>query len=147
MVSFEAKVNAKGIVEVSIEADSIEEIVKALPSVQWLFSAEPERLEQVEKQVPKWVATNIEAWEKAKERNKIIYAMFLMRKNKPMLLEEIKDEAKNLGVNLDDWIAHNFKRDMKGDVVEVEREGRKRLYKLSAVGLRKVSSLKKEIKV
>ena len=143
MVSFVARVNAEGLVEVDIEAYSIEEIMKAIPASMALFSKPPKQVKPARKQVPKWIANNIEAWKKARERSKAAYAVFLMNDNKPMLLEEIKNQANNLGLNLDEWIAHNFKRDMKSDVLEEAREGSKRSYKLSAVGMKKASMLRK----
>jgi len=143
MVSFVARVNVKGLVEVDIEANSVEEIVKAIPEAMALFSKQTKQVKPV-KQVPRWIADNVETWEKARERNKIVYAIFLMTNNRQMLLEEINNEAKRLGVNFDDWIAHNFKRDMDGDVVEEAREGSKRSYKLSAIGMKKASALKEK---
>jgi len=142
MASFVARVNAKGLVEVDIEADSVEEIVEAIPEAMTLFSKQAKQVKSV-KQIPRWIADNVEAWEKAKERGKIVYAIFLMNNNRQMLLEEINNEAKRLGVDFDEWIAHNFKRDMKGDVVDEAREGSKRSYRLSAVGMKKASALRK----
>ena len=144
MVSFVARVNEKGLVKVDIEANSVEEIVKAIPAAMTLFSRQTKQEKPAKREVPKWIANNIEVWEEARERGKIVYAMFLLNNNRPMMLEEIKNEAKSLGVNFDDWIAHNFKRDMKGDVVEEAREGSKRSYKLSVVGMKKASALRKE---
>jgi len=146
MVGLVARVNAKGLVEVDIEANSIDEIVKAIPGAMALFSKHPEQVKPVKKQIPEWIANNIETWEKARERSKVVYAMLLMNDNKPILLEEIKSQAKDLGVNLDDWITHNFKRDMKSDVLEEARDGSKRSYKLSAVGMKKASMLRKTSK-
>ena len=146
MVGLVARLNAKGLVEVDIEAESVEEIVKAIPAAMALFSKHPKQVKPVKRQVPKWIANNIESWEKAGERNKAVYALLLVNDNKPILLEEINNQAKNLGVNLDDWITHNFKRDMKSDVVEDARDGSKRSYKLSAAGMKKASMLRKASK-
>ena len=146
MVVFGAIVDANGLVQVIIEGESIEEIAKALPSAMSLFSAGSKTKHEAPKTakgIPSWIVESIENWEKNKERGKIVQAIFLMRNNKPLFLDQITEEAKNLGVDLEEWISHNFKRDMRGDVVEAGREAGKRLYKLSAMGLKKASSLKK----
>lgn len=143
---FGAVVDANGLVQVIIEGENIEEIAKALPSAMSLFSASSKARREAPKaakEIPSWIVESIENWEKDKERGTIVQAIFLMRNNKPLFLDQVAKEAKNLGVDLGDWISHNFKRDMRGDVVEAGREAGKRLYKLSAIGLKKASSLKK----
>ena len=148
MVVFGAVVDANGLVQVIIEGESIEEIAKALPSAMSLFSKGSKAMHEAPKAakgIPNWIVESIEDWEKNKERSKIVQAIFLMRNNKPLFLDQIEREAKNLGVDLKEWISHNFKRDMRGDVVEAGREAGKRLYKLSAIGLKKASSLKKSL--
>ena len=64
MVSFVARVNAKGLVEVDVKANSVEEIARAIPAAMALFSKEPKQVKPVKKQVPKWIANNLEVWEK-----------------------------------------------------------------------------------
>ena len=148
MVKFEAVVDSKGLVHDIVKGDDIEEVAKAIPDALSLFSrglkAKPRISVEEATEVPKWIVDNVSDWEKNKERNQIIYAIFLMNNNRALMLDQIKDEVENLGVDLDDWLAHNFKRDMGGDVVEVAREGRKRSYKLSAVGLKKANALEAE---
>ena len=147
MVVFGAIVDANGLIQVVIEGKSIEEIAKALTSAMSLFSAGSKAKHEAPKSkaakgIPSWIVESIEDWETKKERSKIVQAIFLMRNNRPLFLDKIKREAKNLGVDLGDWLSHNFKRDMRGDVMEAGREAGKRLYKLSAIGLKKASSLK-----
>src|SRR3972149_10773445 len=111
MVVFGAVVDANGLVQVIIEGESIEEIAKALPSAMSLFSA-GSRVKgeapkaKTAKGLPSWIVDNTEDWEKNKGRSKIVQAIFLMRNNKPLFLDQIRQEAKNLGVDLGDWISH-----------------------------------------
>lgn len=146
MVRFEAVLDSKGIIQVVVKGDNIEEIAESIPDALSLFS---KNLKRTKSRTPAkqttgeqaWIIDNISEWQKNKERDKIVYSIFLMNDNKPLLLDQINKKAENLGVDLKDWLAHNFKRDMEGDVVETAREGRKRYYQLSALGIKKANGL------
>ena len=81
---------------------------------------------------------NVSEWSK----KELALMIFLVRGNQPLKIEDVEMHGRNLGVELKSWIGHNFKRDLGGDVLEVQKEGSSRIYKLSAIGLAKAKSFR-----
>lgn len=88
--------------------------------------------------IPDWIVENVGDW----SRKELILQIFLTKGNQAMNIDEVEMDGRNLGVDMKSWISHNFKRDLGGDVLEVERGGTSKVYKLSAVGLAKAKAFR-----
>ena len=141
IVSFECKFDRNGLVEVSVKGDTIDEIKESIPRVSELFENSSIRVTTSEDgkkavlepttDIPSWMVQNVGDWSK----KELALQIFLARGNQPLKIEDVEMDGRNLGVEMKSWISHNFKRDLGGDVLQVQKEGTSRVYKLSAIGL------------
>ncbi len=141
IVSFECKFDRNGLVEVSVKGDTIDEIKESIPRVSELFENSSIRVTTSEDgkkavlepttDIPSWMVQNVGDWSK----KELALQIFLARGNQPLKIDDVEMDGRNLGVEMKSWISHNFKRDLGGDVLQVQKEGTSRVYKLSAIGL------------
>lgn len=148
IISFECKFDRIGLVEVSVRGDSIDEIKESIPRVTELFENSSVRVTtgeggkaavlEVTAEIPSWMVENVGDW----SRKELVLQIFLAKGNQPLKIDDVEVDGRNLGVEMKSWIRHNFKRDLGGDVLEVQREGTSKVYKLSAVGLAKAKTFR-----
>ncbi len=148
IVSFECKFDRNGLVEVAVKGDSIDEIKESIPMVSELFENSSIRVTTSEggkaavleltTEIPSWMVENVGDW----NRKELVLQIFLAKENQPLKIDDVEMDGRNLGVDMKSWISHNFKRDLGGDVLEVQREGTSKVYKLSAIGLAKAKAFR-----
>jgi len=148
IVSFECKFDRNGLVEVKLKGDTIDEIKESIPMVSELFENSSIRVTTSEggkeavleltTDIPSWMVENVGDW----SRKELVLQIFLAKGNQPLKIDDVEMDGRNLGVDMKSWISHNFKRDLGGDVFEVQREGTSKVYKLSAVGLAKAKTFR-----